>query len=479
MSSVQKRKRNDTCVVDEPPLKQHKLENDQEHDETCKVDSDYEDEFISDDGQHDEEHTRKCNMCLVEKPKRAFFLHSNGYSYRSRCMECIGKIHDAMTEKKCKKCSQMKPIDQFYNDNSKSDGFMSKCGPCLRSFDNFFAHLRRQAVLHARDRGKMDQKHQNNGTRAEVTITAQDLQDMWNTQNGKCALSGLSMTMDPKQRETVSLERKDPTKGYTKENCILICVLFNAMIQITKEMLFYILHHREQPLTNEEMDQLPLTLMAKRFRYSGFDRRKLTIINFVNLFRKQKGLCAYSGLRLRILPNSPRFKISLERIDRNKGYEESNVLFIIQELNNAGHYENINRAYVEYLKRATQISCDLTIDELEQRFEFDQKQFEKSVAEEKERLCTKCNTKKDLACFGNRYGYKFHICGSCSYKAQYTKTFINPAQKVCRTCKLEKPVTDFKICKNRYCNQCKNCASEYERNRMQRKKLQLSALQTS
>ena len=50
----------------------------------------------------------------------------------------------------------------------------------------------------------------------------------------------------------------------------------------------------------------------------------------VELFRKQKGLCYYSGLRL---TNSGNWKVSLERKDVTKGYTKKNICLICQEFN--------------------------------------------------------------------------------------------------------------------------------------------------
>ncbi len=48
------------------------------------------------------------------------------------------------------------------------------------------------------------------------------------------------------------------------------------------------------------------------------------------LFRKQKGLCDYSGLRL---TNNGDWKVSLERKDTTKGYTKKNICLICQEFN--------------------------------------------------------------------------------------------------------------------------------------------------
>ena len=63
----------------------------------------------------------------------------------------------------------------------------------------------------------------------EFLITFEELQAIWEQQNGKCYYTGIPMNFTyslslPKQ---MSLDRKDSSKGYTKENCVLCCQFIN------------------------------------------------------------------------------------------------------------------------------------------------------------------------------------------------------------------------------------------------------------
>lgn len=60
-------------------------------------------------------------------------------------------------------------------------------------------------------------------------LTFEDLQQIWDNQDGKCYYTGLDMNFTynlslPKQ---MSLDRKDSNKGYTKDNCVLCCQFIN------------------------------------------------------------------------------------------------------------------------------------------------------------------------------------------------------------------------------------------------------------
>jgi len=66
--------------------------------------------------------------------------------------------------------------------------------------------------------------------RAEVTITIQDLMDIFEKQEGLCALSGVKMTWHQGKilPTSISIDRIDNSKGYVHGNVRLVCVAINA-----------------------------------------------------------------------------------------------------------------------------------------------------------------------------------------------------------------------------------------------------------
>jgi len=66
--------------------------------------------------------------------------------------------------------------------------------------------------------------------RAEVTITIQDLMDIFEKQEGLCALSGVKMTWHQGKilPTSISIDRIDNSKGYIHGNVRLVCVVVNA-----------------------------------------------------------------------------------------------------------------------------------------------------------------------------------------------------------------------------------------------------------
>lgn len=72
----------------------------------------------------------------------------------------------------------------------------------------------------------------------EFSLTADWLQHRWNAQQGKCALTGFKMLWHSDKASKhgggaepflLSVDRVDQTKGYTPENCRLVCHHANMM----------------------------------------------------------------------------------------------------------------------------------------------------------------------------------------------------------------------------------------------------------
>lgn len=63
-------------------------------------------------------------------------------------------------------------------------------------------------------------------------ITKEDLINLWDKQNGKCAISGIDMTCTLDSGRTpynVSADQINPSMGYTKNNIQLVCMSVNQL----------------------------------------------------------------------------------------------------------------------------------------------------------------------------------------------------------------------------------------------------------
>ena len=66
----------------------------------------------------------------------------------------------------------------------------------------------------------------------EFSITVLDVMKLYDKQDGKCAVSGIPMTLYSKlgaYSTGVSIDRIDSSKGYVKDNIQLVCIIVNTM----------------------------------------------------------------------------------------------------------------------------------------------------------------------------------------------------------------------------------------------------------
>jgi len=114
----------------------------------------------------------------------------------------------------CTRCNTFKPNKE----HSPGNG----CKACKKKYDEFIKETPRRhlqtLVNCARTRGK------------EFKITYEDIVEIYKKQNGLCAYSKIPMTFGSyKKKDWIcSLERKDVSKGYVKDNVCLVCFEFNA-----------------------------------------------------------------------------------------------------------------------------------------------------------------------------------------------------------------------------------------------------------
>jgi hypothetical protein len=64
----------------------------------------------------------------------------------------------------------------------------------------------------------------------ETDITLEFLKDLWGKQAGKCAYTGVSLSLALKKKRpySASLDRVDSSRGYTKDNVQFVCYFINT-----------------------------------------------------------------------------------------------------------------------------------------------------------------------------------------------------------------------------------------------------------
>jgi hypothetical protein len=253
-------------------------------------------------------------------------------------------------------CKETKPFEEFYVT------LQSTCKVCQsarqvayrRTVDGLLHDMLSGAKSHAKER---------EGEASIFDMTFEDLKDILEQQEGLCYYSKIKMTTHGQFK--MSIERLDNDLGYVKSNVVLCCLEFNGQIKWTRDKVFQMLdildqnieenivnfnrkgtiEYKDTPYDKNDYYQsarckLKTLCVSSKHRVKKLNERGRNLehdVDFdflVNLFKEQKGLCAYSGLPLKF-GNSKEtdWVVSLERKDVNIGYIKENVCLICVEFN--------------------------------------------------------------------------------------------------------------------------------------------------
>jgi len=147
-----------------------------------------------------------------------------------------------MKEKCCTRCATFLPIESFYTTGKKVDGspkYNSWCKACVKikmaSYHEktwgpdklSFTNLKRSQTT----RSYLSYLLAKAKKRRDCTITLDDLEKLWDDQNGLCALTNWELTKELGKgvvTTNASLDRIDSSKSYTKDNVQLVCRAVNV-----------------------------------------------------------------------------------------------------------------------------------------------------------------------------------------------------------------------------------------------------------
>lgn len=168
--------------------------------------------------------------------------------------------------KECNKCHLELPLSSFSVDNKRKDGLQYTCKPCAAAYrqtlTGCLSHLVSSAKQHANRLGTKKGREE----AGVFEITPEDLEQKFEEQDGKCFYSGIPLQTDTRAWRP-SLERKDPSKGYTYDNTVLCCVEFNSRCQWTpKEIrrLVDMVLMKEQGRDHVEMETFDIAETKRR-----------------------------------------------------------------------------------------------------------------------------------------------------------------------------------------------------------------------
>lgn len=172
---------------------------------------------------------RRCTICGQEKSLNAFSKLSSGKLGRnSQCKECRSmqrknRNYNRQPEPRlCPRCNQIKNTIDYSRDRGNRTGLQTYCKKCQTekraSLDGYMSSLFENLLKKAK---RYDFR---------VEIAKEDLLEIYQNQEGLCALSGTKMTYYKGMRKykrgvnsNISIDLKDPSKTYTLDNIQLVC----------------------------------------------------------------------------------------------------------------------------------------------------------------------------------------------------------------------------------------------------------------
>lgn len=150
----------------------------------------------------------------------------------------------------CFKCKVEKSLESFNKDSSRKDGVSYRCRECSKIKDRNIDYKKKYAkhrienlqrqkkyriIPEIRLAGLLSQaKRRPKSKKLGFDLDLEWILNEYNKRNGCCSLTGIRFTLlnnDPGKRYqfpySPSIDRIDSNKGYTKDNCRLVCAIVN------------------------------------------------------------------------------------------------------------------------------------------------------------------------------------------------------------------------------------------------------------
>ena len=178
-----------------------------------------------------------------------------------------------METKICRVCGEVKLLSEFVKNKLSKGGYTHRCKNCEKLwrqqyYKNNVEHITLRNKQYREVNGHWCNKSIENRLRymiqlgkdravkknIEWNLSLEFLLNLWNSQDSKCAYSGVPLTFETNHPHTVSLDRIDSSKGYTEDNVQFVCTIVNYIKQRFSEADFFdycrlVAQFRKQPDT--------------------------------------------------------------------------------------------------------------------------------------------------------------------------------------------------------------------------------------
>lgn len=196
----------------------------------------------------------KCEILLEQTKELGTDLETITKGSRNkiviRCQDCkvqiirefkgFKGIHKCKTiidgKKKCFKCGTKKDVDSFTKNRGSHDGYSKLCKECYSNYGSVKRWYKHKSTLIKQNIEKyFEHKYLNLKSRCikmelEFDLERTTLYELYLKQDKKCYYSGLEMihNINYCDYNSISIDKKDPTKGYTKDNIVLCAFCVNS-----------------------------------------------------------------------------------------------------------------------------------------------------------------------------------------------------------------------------------------------------------
>jgi len=197
---------------------------------------------------------KNCYFCKEKKPLTQFGKHKkekDGYYYLCKICAKIQKDKNKLNtpfpnenfEKKCSSCKIIKNANEFGPCKERKDGLQYRCKKCALNTSRQSRNSVEGRIQFIYNNAMRNLKRPTKTL--EMTITKDDLIELYDKQNGYCALSGIKMEHTINNNESfienkynISIDRINSNIGYVKDNIQLVCWIINQMKSDTDPDLF-------------------------------------------------------------------------------------------------------------------------------------------------------------------------------------------------------------------------------------------------
>lgn len=164
--------------------------------------------------------------------------HRNNIAFRKGkniCVECHSKYNSEYRNKNKERIKEK--TQEYWEIKGKELGVTAQKAKWLsvrktiqKTSDNFLVSL----ASRCRKQSNKKKVSKNGGAHTNSPIDVCDidsdyLKELFDKQNGKCAITGLDMVHKYSQLDSISVDRIDSSRGYLKDNVQLICQSINRM----------------------------------------------------------------------------------------------------------------------------------------------------------------------------------------------------------------------------------------------------------